>query len=77
MSIENDSEYSMDFNNPVLVAFRRNVEVIVNSYYGIGNYDTSVNRYDLQYSTVIGVWNGNYSGYNCYAYALQRTNGWF
>ncbi len=77
--IEEDPDYPCLVSNPVLCDLTEDVKNAVNDYYGRADSTPSraANSYVLQDSTVYGSWDESYINYNCYAYALGRTDSFY
>ena len=80
--IEKDPTYPVAINNPVVFKIGEKVREAVNEYYGKATITEQTKTpkaltYTLQDSTVYGSWNNAFLNYNCYAYALIRTDDFY
>jgi len=76
--IEADPYYMFVYGDPENQYFCESIKTLVNEHYGAAQNRApsapAPTRYTLQYSTVIGPWTDDYKNYNCYAYAIGRTD---
>ncbi len=76
---EMDPDYPIVISNPITYELAARVRDAVNRYYQRGSRPRPeaalAARYTLQDSTVAGSWSEDFLYYNCYAYALGRTDG--
>ena len=75
---ETDPDYPIGVSNPGTSELAARVGDAVNRYYQRGDRprpEGLAARYTLQDSTVVGSWSEDFLYYNCYAYALGRTDG--
>ncbi|MCL2079499.1 MAG: hypothetical protein FWH17_06600 [Oscillospiraceae bacterium] len=82
-AVEENPAYPFAYGYAVTLDFANSIKDAVNSYYGIEEIALSQlmadgiyapTRYTLQDSTVYGSWSDTYLDYNCYGYALGRTD---
>ena len=77
--IEADTDYyPYSISNPGTREFAVQIRDAVNRYYQRGDRprpQALAARYTLQDSTAAGSWREDFLYYNCYAYALGRTDG--
>lgn len=71
-------DYEFSYNYNVTHEFANNIKNLVNNSLGISEDEffkdpQMLSRYTLQDSTVIGPWDSSYYNYNCYAFAIGRT----
>ncbi len=87
-SVEEKPNIEFTFNYNVTLNFAENIKALVNDYYGVRESDialfnSSEYRYELQYNWVQndngdwvssgGTWDDSWTDYNCYAYAIGKT----
>lgn len=79
--LEEDLNYGSTVSHPIRYAIYESLREAVINYYG---YDTNTVQnvarsmlYTLQDSDVAVSWNSNMKNYNCYAYALGRTDAFY
>lgn len=78
-AVEVNPDKTFLINDRVLFEFANEIKNIVNLHYGVYNAKNySLPEADganqLQYSTLYGSWLSEYSGYNCYSYAIGETH---
>lgn len=78
---ESDPSYPIGVSNPVLYVLAAQVRDTVSSYYGreVTEDPTlrAITGYTLQDSAALGEWRDAYHYYNCYAYAVNRTDAFY
>lgn len=78
---QNPSYKPISYNNPEIWRIAEEISSVVNEYYH-DNVNVTANTMSLSVSalndsTVIGSWNSSYTSYNCYAYAVYRTDAFY
>ena len=81
-SVEANPDVRFVYNAKDTLDFANAIKEAVNFYYFNSQVTTasasSVGRTNtLEYSTVYASWDESFKRYNCYAYALNRTSGWY
>ena len=81
MALQIDPFRSFQFNDSNIQSYSEQIQIFWIDFFKLSEdkYSTVPNptRYTLQYSTQYGSWNDSYLTYNCYAYALGRTDGFY
>ncbi len=79
--VEKDPNFPIVINNPKIYKLGLDVREAVNCYYNRTAHATSssplASNYVLSDSTVYGAWLESHQFYNCYAYAVNRTDSFY
>ncbi len=76
--VEDNPNIEFVYNYSVTQDFANAIKEVVNDYYGSNNGRATRSQpvYSLQDSTVYGAWTNDFLNYNCYAYAINKTDEW-
>ena len=83
-AVEINPGFMLVRNNNVVLVFFKSIKTLVNNYYSTTHSSSflspsATTRYThtLQDSELYGAWDNSYYTYNCYSYAIDRTETWW